>query len=45
MKKRESHIDELYKLKLKVVLHDDTGKEVHMTQPVEFVATDLFSIG
>ena len=39
VKKRESQIGELNKLKLKVVvLHDDIGKEVHMTQPVGFIA-------
>ena len=41
MKKLESQIDKLDKLKLKViVLHDSIGKEVHMTQVVEFIAVD-----
>jgi len=45
VKKRESQIGELHKLKLKVViLHDGIGKEVHMTQPVVFVASDLKTI-
>jgi len=42
VKKRESQIGELDKLKLKaVVLYDRIGKEVHMTQPVGFVAANL----
>ena len=43
--KRTSQIDELDKLKLKVVvLCNGIGKEVHMTQPVEFVTADLISV-
>ena len=39
VKKRESQIGELDKFKLKaVVLHDGIGKEVHVTQPVQFAA-------
>ena len=39
MNKHEFQIDELEKLKLKVVaLHDSINKEVQMTRPVEFVA-------
>ena len=42
VKKRESQIGELDKLKLKViVLHDDIGKEIHMTQPVRFLLLEL----
>ena len=42
MKKRESQIDELDQLKLKVIiLHDGIGKEIHMTQPVGLVVVDL----
>ena len=44
VKKRESQIDELDKLKLKVVLHDGIGKEVHMTQPVWFAAEDFVTV-
>ena len=45
MKKHESQVDELDLLQLKtIVLHDDHDKEIHMTQPVEFVAQNLASI-
>ena len=41
VKKRESQIGELDKLKLKtVILHNGISKEVHMTQSVGFVAAD-----
>ena len=41
MKKHESQIGELDKLKLKViVLHNKIGKEVYMTQPVGFIAAN-----
>ena len=43
MKKREYQIGQLDKLKLKaVILRNGIGKEVHMTQPVGFVATYSF---
>ena len=43
MKKCESQIGEVDKFKLKaVILHDGIGKEVHMTQLVEFVAAIWF---
>jgi len=47
MKRCESQIGELYKLKylMVVVVHDCIGKEVHTTQPVGFVAADLVSVG
>ena len=46
VKKCESQISELSKLKLKiVVLHDGIDKEVRMIQLVRFVAADLISIG
>ena len=42
VKKRDSQIGEIDKLNLKLIaLHDDINKVVLMTQPVEFVATDL----
>ena len=42
MKKHGSQIGEHDKLKLKVVvLNDDIGKEIHMTQPIRFTAEDL----
>jgi len=41
VKKHESQVGEHDKLKLKVVLYDSIGKEVHMTQPVRFAAEDL----
>jgi len=45
VKKLESQIDKLEKLKLKViVLHDSIGKEVHMTQVVEFITVDSISV-
>ena len=45
MKNHESQVGEHDKLKLNVVvLHDDIGKEVHMTQPVWFTAEDLVTI-
>ena len=43
MKKREPQIGELDKLKFDV-LHDGIGKEIHITQPVGFVATDSVSV-
>ena len=46
MKKRGSQIGELIKLKLKVVvLYHGTSKEIHMIQPVGFVAADLVLVG
>ena len=45
MKKHESQVGQHDKLKLKVVvLHDGIGKEVHMTQPVQFAAEDLVTV-
>jgi len=44
MKKHESQVGERDKLKLKVTLHDGIGKEVHMTQPVQFAAEGLVSV-
>ena len=45
MKKHEFQIGERDNLKLKVVfLHDDIGKEVHMTQPIRFAAEDLVTV-
>ena len=45
MKKHGSQVGELDQLKLKtVVLHDDHDDEIHMTQLVRFVATDLISV-
>ena len=45
MKKYESRVGKRDKLKLKVVvLHDGIGEEVHMTQPVQFVAEDLVPV-
>ena len=45
MKKYESQIAELDKLKLKVVvLHNDIDKEVHMTHLAQFVAADSVSV-
>jgi len=42
MKKHGSQVAELDQLKLKVIiLHDDIGKEIHMTQPVGFGPADL----
>ena len=42
MKKHESQIGELDKLKLKVVVfHNKIGKEVYMTQPVGFVTANF----
>jgi len=46
VKKHESQIDELDKLKLKaIVFHDGIDKEVHMTQPVWFVTAKSISVG
>ena len=46
VKKHEYQVDELDQLKLKtVVLYDDRGEEIHMTQPVEFIDTDSISVG
>jgi len=45
VKKYESQVVQRDKLKLKViVLHNGIGKEVHMTQPVRFVAEDLITV-
>jgi len=45
VKKHESQADELGQLKLKIViLHDDRDDEIHMTQPVGFIAADLISV-
>ena len=45
VKKHESQVDKRDKLKLKVVvIHDGIGKEVHMTQPVQFAAEDLVTV-
>jgi len=45
VKKRESEIGELDKLKLKViVLYDGIGKEIHMTQLVGFITTGSVSV-
>jgi len=43
VKKHESHVGNRDKLKI-VVLHDDIGKEVHMTQPVRFATEDLVTV-
>ena len=46
MKKYESQVDELDQLKLKtVVLYDNRDEEIHMTQPVGYIAADLISVG
>jgi len=45
VKKCESQIGELDKLKLKVVVpYEGIGKEIHMTQSVGFVAADSVSV-
>ena len=45
VKKLESQIGELDKLKLKAIfLHDDIDKKAHLTQPVRFVDAYLVSI-
>ena len=45
MKKRESQVVMLDKLKLKtIVLHNDCDEEIHMTQPIRFVAANLISV-
>ena len=45
VKKRKSQVSELDHLKLKtVVLHDDHDDEIHMTQPIEFITTNLISV-
>jgi len=45
VKKHESQVGDHDKLKLKaVVLHDDIGKEVHMTQQVWFATEDLVTV-
>ena len=44
-KKHESQVGKCNKLKLMVVvLHDGIGKEVHMTQAVQFAAKDLVTV-
>jgi len=46
VKKRESQVGELDQLKLKIVVfHGDRNEEVHMTHPIEFVATESVSVG
>ena len=46
MKKRESQIGKLDQLKLKtVVLYGNQDGEVHMTQPVGFVAAKSIAVG
>ena len=45
VKKHESQVDELDQLKLKTVFpHDDHNDEIHRTQLVAFVATDLIQL-
>ena len=45
MKKHESQVGELDQLKLKIVVfHDDHDEEIHMSQPIGFIATDLISV-
>ena len=45
VKMHKPQVSELDKLKLNViVLHDGIDKEVHMTQPVGFVAADSVSV-
>ena len=45
MKKHESQVGEHDKLRLKaVVLHDVIGKEVYMTQSVQFAVEDLVTV-
>ena len=43
MKKHKSQVGNCDKLKA-IVLHDGTGKEVHMTQPVWFATEDLVTV-
>jgi len=46
VKKRESQLSELDRLKLKtVILQDDRDEEVHMTEPVGFFAAKSISVG
>jgi len=51
VKNHESEVGSLDQLKLKTFfLHDDRNKEIHMTQPIGFVAAesvlvDLVSVG
>ena len=40
MKKHESQVGDLDKLKLKVIVLHNGSKEVHMTQTVQFVVED-----
>jgi len=45
VKKHKSQLGERDKLRLKaVVLYDGIGKEVHMTQPIQFAAEDLVTV-
>jgi len=45
VKKRGSQVCELDQLKMKTgVLYDDHDGEIHMTQPVGFIATKLISV-
>ena len=45
MKKYGSEVSELDQLKLKIViLHNNHGDEIHMTQLVEFVTANLILI-
>jgi len=43
VKKHESQVGNRDKLKA-VDLYDNIGKEVHMTQPVQFAAEDLVTV-
>ena len=46
VKKCGSQVGELDQLKLKtIIFHDDHDDDIHMTQPVEFVAANLISAG
>ena len=45
MKKHESQVCKLDQQKLKtIVLYDDRDEEIHMTQPLGFITTDLVSV-
>ena len=45
MKKRESQVGKIVQLKLKIaILYGDQDEEVHMTQPVGFVAAKSISV-
>jgi len=46
VKKHESQVCELDQLKLKtIILCDDHDEEIHMTQPVGYIAAHLISVG